>query len=153
MRPIGVALIGIFILLIGFFGLLSGLSLILTEYSLEELEEISEMLNKSFGFDVEKEDLKTFYTAFGYFLAFFGFIYLLAGWGLLKLKEWGRILTVLICSLNAAYGLFVSLLFPLALFDVALNLLIIWYLMKGDVRKMFKAKKSIEEMILGRDIK
>ncbi len=153
MRPAGVTLIGIFMFLIGFFGLLSGLSLIITEYSSEEIKEISEILNESFGVDVKMEDLKNFYTTFGYFLALFGFIYLLAGWGLFKLKEWGRILTILVCSLNAAYGFFVSLVFPLIFFDVALNLLIIWYLMKIDVKKAFATKKSIEERVLGKDIK
>ncbi|MEM0331830.1 MAG: hypothetical protein QXM06_02040 [Archaeoglobaceae archaeon] len=153
MRPVGVTLTGLFMFLIGFFGLLSGLSLILIDYSLEEAKEISEMLNESFGIEFNMDDFKNFYTTFGYFLAFSGFIYLLAGWGLFKLREWGRILTILVCGLNAAYGFFASLVFPLIFFDVALNLVIIWYLMKIDVKKAFATKKSIEERILGRDIK
>ncbi len=61
------------------------------------------------------------------------------------LKEWGRILAIVLCGINVVYFVFVSFVNVKAVIYAIVNLIVIWYLMKrGDVFK----EKSIEERIL-----
>ena len=76
----------------------------------------------------------------------FSALYALAGWGLWKLKSWGRILTLLLLTVGSAFELLRWLLTPhfkmsgflanvvtLALYGVT-----IWYLLKPDVKAAFR---------------
>jgi len=79
----------------------------------------------------------------------YGIVYLLAGFGLFTLKEWGRILTVLIAGFNVVYSIFLVFIQPLIAVEIAINILVIWYLMKPEIREKFSRKITIEERILG----
>ncbi len=152
MCPLGVTVLSIVFLLIGSFAFVTGVVLISTKeesYSVF-VEEYGKYLNQSFGnITTTKENIEMTYEMVSYVAALFGFVYLLAGFGLFTLKEWGRILAVLIAGFNVVYSIFLFFVQPLAAFEIAVNLLIIWYLMKQDVREKFSRKITIEERILG----
>ncbi len=61
-----------------------------------------------------------------------GIALILAGWGLLRLKQWARWLTFVL----AIFGLFA---FPIG---TVIGAVIIWYLLKGDVREAFEMAES-----------
>jgi len=78
-------------------------------------------------------------------------IAVLLGWGLLKLKEWARIVTIVLAglgALGAVLGL-VAVLTHLAVIGVvwalcrlAINILIIWYLLQPHVRAAFQGVQA-----------
>jgi hypothetical protein len=61
------------------------------------------------------------------FMLISGFLSVLAGWGLLRMKEWARWLGVIL-------GIFSLFAFPIG---TVIGALIIWYLLKEDTREAF----------------
>jgi hypothetical protein len=61
------------------------------------------------------------------FILLSGILSVLAGWGLLRLKEWARWLAIIL-------GIFSLFAFPIG---TVIGALIIWYLLKEDVREAF----------------
>jgi len=152
MRPLGVTILSIIFLVIGLLSLITGVVLISTKEESYPIfaEEYEELLNQYFvNTSITGEDLKTIYEMASYMAALFGVVYLLAGFGLFTLKEWGRILTVLIAGFNVVYSIFLVFIQPLVTFEIVINLLIIRYLMKPEIRGKFSKKITIEERILG----
>ncbi len=152
MRPFGVTALAIVLLAIGSLAVVTGAILLSTK---EEsypvfVEEYEKLLNQSLGdMPISEEDLKSIYEMSAYMAASFGIVYLIAGFGLLTLREWGRILTILIAGFNVVYSIFLLFIQPVIAVEIAVNLVIIWYLMKPEVREKFSRKISIEERILG----
>lgn len=76
-----------------------------------------------------------------------GVIYALLGWGMWKLKNWARIISIVLLVIGAAFQLF-GLVTSFAHFSVfvlvwtlfwlAIDVLIIWYLLKPDVKAAFQ---------------
>ncbi len=152
MRPLGVIVLSIVLLAIGSFAFVTGVVLIFTKEESYPIfvEEYGKYLNQSFGnITAAKEDIEIVYEMASYVAALFGFIYLLAGFGLFTLKEWGRILAVFVAGFNVLCSIFLFFVQLLAAFEIAFNLVIIWYLMRPDVREKFSKKITIEERILG----
>ncbi len=153
MRPLGVTALALLMLAGGSVFFLSGVSLIVSKdisYPMF-VEEYGKILNESMnvsGLPVD-EMLSSLYDTASYMAVMFGFLYIAVGWGLFFLKEWGRIGAILLSGFNVLYGIFLAFILPTAVVDIALNLLVIWYLMKPDVRERFTRKMSIEERILG----
>jgi uncharacterized membrane protein (DUF2068 family) len=86
-------------------------------------------------------------AVFGVILLVVAAIYALLGWGMWKLKNWARILTIILLALGVAFELFGLVgivahfnLFALIwiLFWAAIDVLIIWYLLKADVKAAFQ---------------
>jgi hypothetical protein len=85
----------------------------------------------------------------GVVILVFGALYILIGWGLLKLKEWARIVTIVLAGLWALGSLFglvgvlshfgVFILFWIVV-RVAIAGLIIWYLLQPDVKAAFQGQ-------------
>ena len=156
MRPLGVVVIAVFMFVVGIISVVGGIFLfamksVLAKFLIEEYSDaIREMLNQSgIVLEVNKEILEGIILTSSYLAIFIGSAYLIAGFGLWKLKEWGRIATIIISGINVVYGLFIVFIDPLASFEIALNVVIIWYLMRRNVRERFVRKISIEERILG----
>ena len=90
-------------------------------------------------------------AAFGVILIICAAVYFLLGWGLLKLKEWARIVTIVFAAIGAVFQLF-GLIGTLAhmniggfLFTVAvlaIQALIIWYLLTPEVKAAFQRRQS-----------
>jgi uncharacterized membrane protein (DUF2068 family) len=76
----------------------------------------------------------------------FGTLYALAGWGLWRLKNWGRILTISLAAIGSGFELlrwFLPLHFKMSNFVatvVSLTLygMTAWYLLKADVKPRFQ---------------
>lgn len=66
------------------------------------------------------------------FILLTGILSVLAGWGLLRLKQWARWLGVIL-------GIFSLFAFPIG---TVIGALIIWYLLKDDVREVFDAAEE-----------
>jgi hypothetical protein len=68
-----------------------------------------------------------------------GAIAAVIGWGLWGLKDWARILQIVFAGLGILFGLFGLLHISLMLLiRLAINALIIWYLLKPEVAAAFK---------------
>ncbi len=150
-RPRGVTIIGFFALLFGFFLLVSGVSLITTksltlQIFMKEYKQIVAQLNAT---GIGENMIAQLYDAVAYAAIIVGVIYAIVGMGLLSMQSWARIVAVILAGINVVYSLFVVFLDPLAIVSIVINVLIIWYLMRPDVRESFGKKMSIEERILG----
>jgi len=99
--------------------------------------------------NLNEEELELIYDVASYTALLLGVVYIISGYGLFTLREWGRILTVIIAGFNVLYSLFLFFVNPLAGLEVAVNVLIIWYLMRPEIKRNFGRKVSIEERILG----
>lgn len=73
-----------------------------------------------------------FLTCSVIFILLFGILSVFAGWGLLRIKEWARWLSIII-------GFFSLFAFPVG---TIIGALIIWYLLKADVREVFDMAES-----------
>ena len=88
-------------------------------------------------------------AAAGVFMIIMGGIAALMGFGLWKLKEWARIITIVLAGIGAALQL-LGLLGSLTHFNVlallfgvfwlAIDALIIWYLLKPEVKAAFQQR-------------
>ncbi len=153
MRPLGVTVLALLMLAVGSVFLLSGVSLVVSKdvaYPIF-IEEYGRILNESMNLSgvPADETISTVYDVASYTAILFGTLYVIAGWGLFFLKEWGRIGAILLSGFNVLYGIFLAFVLPSAVIDIILNLLVIWYLMKPEIRERFTRKMSIEERILG----
>lgn len=156
MRPLGVTLISLFMIAIGTVMFVSGLSLLISKDVTYPIfaEEYGRFLNQSMNisgvpYEISEEFLSKLYDIAAYIGIFFGAIYTVTGLGLFTLKEWGRIAAVVIAGFNVLYGIFLAFVQPVAVTEILLNLLVIWYLMRSDIRDRFTRKMSIEDRILG----
>ena len=87
----------------------------------------------------------------GVFMIIMGGVAALVGFGLWKLKEWARIVSIILAGISGAFQLF-GLLGSLAhfnlfavvwsLFWLAIDALIIWYLLKPEVKAAFQAPQA-----------
>ena len=88
-------------------------------------------------------------VAFGIVVLVFAALYFLVGWGLLKLKEWARIVTIVLAALGVLGALFgfVAIFSHFALLIVFSSLVrlaicawMIWYLLQPQVKAAFQAQ-------------
>ncbi len=117
-RPDGVTLIAVWYFLNAFFILLSFCALI--------------AIPVSGAFSDINDQTGLFWATAGViclaiFVAVTGIVAALTGWGLLRIRSWARILALIL----AIMGLFA---FPVG---TVISALIIWYLLKEDVRQVF----------------
>ncbi len=86
-------------------------------------------------------------AAIGVVIIVFGAVYVLVGWGLWTLKEWARIVTIVLSAIGAVFqlpGLLRALLhFSIGglvwtAFWLAVDIVIIWYLLTPQVRAAFQ---------------
>jgi len=86
-------------------------------------------------------------AAAGVFLLVCAAVAVLLGWGLLKLKEWARIVTIVLAAIGALFSLiglvgvlghFAMVAVVFVLVRLAINGLIIWYLVQPHVKAAFQ---------------
>ncbi len=170
MRPPGVTVIALVMIFSGLFLLISGISMItmkdltfpvfVEEYRLVLNQTINSssfltnqsMLENQTLFPVTKGDVELLYMLIAYVAIAAGSIYAVTGAGLWLLKEWARIVAVMLSGIAMIYSFLAVFFDPVLIVQLVLNLLVIWYLMKRDVREAFRGEHlSIEERILGKD--
>src|SRR5947208_7664420 len=86
-------------------------------------------------------------AAVGVIILIFGAVYALVGWGLWKLKEWARIVTIVLVAIGALFQV-LGVLRRLPHFNIAsllwssrwlaIDALIIWYLLQLEIKAAFQ---------------
>lgn len=149
MRPLGVIVISVLLLLNAVISILSGIGMILLKEELfpiiqKEFEAISE------GYELPASIFEDIYDSVSIVIIVLGLIFLLSAVGLFMLKNWARILTIILFTFQLIYSALLLIHDPLGVINVVIAVSVIWYLMRKDVKEKFKGKEvSIEERILG----
>ncbi len=135
MRPLGVTLVGFYQILRGVLSLLFGLSLMAFTGLAAKLASVA-----AEGNAVERL-LSTFGHIAGLAIIVFGLVHMLAGYGVLQMQNWGRLLTLLFSAIGLvlvlpglAHGHMFSLFFG------AINAASILYLAMPPIKRAFHAE-------------
>jgi uncharacterized membrane protein (DUF2068 family) len=135
MRPLGVTLVGFYQILRGLLGLLFGLSILLFTGMVAKLASLAAEGNAVEGF------LHRFGHAAGLGVVVFAVVHMLAGYGVLQMQNWGRLLTLLFSAIGLvlllpglAHGNMFSLVFG------AINAACIFYLVMPPIKRAFHAE-------------
>jgi len=136
MRPLGVTLIGVYQILRGIMGGLFGLSLLLFTSLAAKLASLA-----AEGNALERV-LHSFGRMAGLGIVIFGALHILAGFGLLKMENWGRLLALLF----SAIGLMILLPLLIAshglpLIFAAINAASIFYLALPPIKRIFHGER------------
>ncbi|MGA7292652.1 MAG: hypothetical protein WBW53_11810 [Terriglobales bacterium] len=134
MRPLGVTLVGFYQILRGVIGFLFGLALLAFTGLVAKLASLA-----SEGNAVQRLVHGLGHVA-GLIVIVFAVIHLIAGYGVLRMQNWGRLLTLLFCAIGLVLVLpglahmgVVSLIFG------AINAVCILYLAMPPIRRAFHA--------------
>jgi hypothetical protein len=142
-RPVGVTILAILDFIGAAFCLLGGIGMILGGGFIATM-----MSQQGQGSAGAAGLLAGLGAAAGVFIIVMGGVCALVGFGLWKLKGWARIVTIVLTGISAAFQLLGLLgsfahfnLFAVvwSLFWVAIDGLIIWYLLKPEVKAAFQA--------------
>ena len=134
MRPLGVTLIGAYQILRGVLGVLFGLCLLLFTGLAGKLAALA-----SEGNAVERI-LHNFGRMAGLGVIAFAILHLLAGFGLFKMHNWARLLTLLLSAIGLVVLLPVLVAaLGLPLIFAAINAVTIFYLAMPPVKRVFHA--------------
>ncbi len=138
-RPTGVTIIAVLDFIAAGFCILAGLGMMMGGGFIASV--LSQQQGASAGL------LAAVGAAAGVFFLVCAAIAVLLGWGLLKLKEWARIVTIVFAALGVLGGLlglfgvlahFAAIGVFWALCRLAINGLIIWYLLQPHVKAAFQ---------------
>lgn len=136
MRPLGVTLIGIYQIVRGALGVLFGLSLLLFTGLAAKLASLAAEGN------AVGNVLHGLGRLAGLGIIVFGLLHILAGFGLLKMKNWGRLLTLLFSAIGLVLLLPVLIAsHGLPLVFAAINAVSIFYLALPPIKRLFHAER------------
>jgi uncharacterized membrane protein (DUF2068 family) len=132
MRPLGVTLVGFYQILRGVIGLLFGLSILAFTGLTAKLASMAAEGNAVENF------LGNFGFAAGLVIIIFAVVHMIAGYGVLQMQNWGRLLTLLFSAIGLV------LLLPgvvhvhlFSLFFGAINAACIFYLAMPPIKRAF----------------
>jgi hypothetical protein len=135
MRPLGVTLVGFYQILRGVIGLVFGLSVLLVTGLAAKLASLA-----AEGNAVENL-LRGFGHAAGLGIIVFAVVHIIAGYGVLQMQNWGRLLTLLFSAIGlvlvlhgVAHGNIFSVIFG------AINAACIFYLAMPAIKRAFHAE-------------
>jgi len=83
----------------------------------------------------------------GVFFLVFALVAAIAGWGMWSMREWGRVLSIVLAVISLIFslpgllmmGLHLHLFFgTYRLFRIAISILIIWYLVQPQIKALFQ---------------
>jgi hypothetical protein len=136
MRPLGVTLVGLYQILRGVLGLLFGVSVLLFTGLAAKLSSLA----------AEGNATGRFFGGFGHFasamIILFAALHVIAGYGLLRMQNWGRLLTLFL----SAVGIFLLLPVLLVVHGIPLafgiiNAALILYLAMPAVKRAFHEQR------------
>jgi uncharacterized membrane protein (DUF2068 family) len=137
MRPLGVTLIGIYQILRGALGVLFGLSLMLFTSLAAKLGSLAAEGNAIERF------LHGLGRMAGLAILVFALLHIVAGFGLLKMENWGRLLTLLFSAIGLVALLPVLIAsHGLPLIFAAINAVSIFYLAMPPIKRVFHGDRS-----------
>lgn len=151
MRPTGVTILSLLFIILGIFSLVGGAGMLVM---LEDFKSVYPMIKervKEFDETITPEIFENVLKVTAILMVASGIISIVIGWGLWNLFNWARIAAIIFSGFGVLSGLISTFAQPYFAFEVVINLLIIWYLMRADVMQAFGKKRSIEEEILGDD--
>ena len=135
MRPLGVTLVGFYQILRGVIGLLFGLSVLLFTGMVAKLASLA-----AEGNAVERL-VHGFGHAAGLIVVVFGLVHMLAGYGVLQMENWGRLLTLLFSAIGLVLVLPGALhMHVFSLLFGAINAASIFYLAMPPIKRAFHAE-------------
>jgi uncharacterized membrane protein (DUF2068 family) len=135
MRPLGVTLVGFYQILRGLLGLLFGLSILLFTGLAAKLSSLAAEGNALANF------LRSFGHIAGLVIIVFAIVHMIAGYGVLQMQNWGRLLTLLFSAIGLVLvlpGVVHANIFSL-LFG-AINAVCIFYLAMPPIKRAFHAE-------------
>ena len=135
MRPLGVTLVGLYQILRGVIGLVFGLSILLFAGLAAKLASLAAEGN------AVENILHRFGHLAGLGIIVFAVVHMIAGYGVLQMQNWGRLLTLLFSAIGLVLvlpGVFVANSFSL-LFG-AINAASIFYLAMPPIKRAFHAE-------------
>ena len=136
MRPLGVTLISLYQILRGVLGVLFGLSVLLFSSLAAKLASLA-----AEGNALERV-LHGFGRMAGLGVVVFGLLHILAGFGLLKMENWGRLLTLLFSAIGLVVLLPVLIAsHGLPLVFAAINAVSIFYLALPPIKRIFHGER------------
>ena len=136
MRPLAVTLIAIYQILRGALGLLFGLSLMLFTGLAAKLASLAAEGN------AQGRVLHSLGSLAGLGIAVFALVHIVAGFGLLKMQNWGRLLTLLLSALALVALLPVLIVsHGLPLIFGAINAITIFYLAMPPTKRAFHGER------------
>ena len=141
MRPLGVTLVGVYQILRGVIGLLFGLSVLLFTGLVAKVASLA-----AEGNAIERM-LHGFGHAVGLVIIVFALVHILAGYGVLQMHNWGRLITLLF----SAIGLMLVLpgivhVHVFSLLFAAINAACIFYLVLPPVKRAFHGEGTAMRM-------
>jgi hypothetical protein len=135
MRPLGVTLVGLYQILRGIIGLLFGLSILVFTGLLAKLTSLA-----AEGNAVERI-VHGFGHLAGLVVILFAIVHVIAGYGVLQMQNWGRLLTLLFSAIGLVLvlpGVVHANIF--ALLFGAINAVCIFYLAAPPIKRAFHAE-------------
>jgi uncharacterized membrane protein (DUF2068 family) len=135
MRPLGVTLVGFYQILRGVIGLVFGVSILLFAGLAAKLASLAAEGN------AVENILRSFGHLAGLGIIVFALVHMIAGYGVLQMQNWGRLLTLLFSAIGLVLvlpGVFVANIFSL-LFG-AINAVCIFYLAMPPIKRAFHAE-------------
>ena len=141
-RPVGVTILAILMIIGAAFLILGGIGMMLGGGMMATIMSQQQAQGSAAGAGV----LAGLGAAAGVVMLVFAVLYLLVGIGLWKLKNWARLVTVILTVIGVVFQLFslVTLLLHFNIFALvvpvvvlAIEALIIWYLLRADVKAAF----------------
>ncbi len=150
MRNFGILAISILLILNAAIYILAGLGMVLFK------EEVLPIIQKEFetvaeGYELPDSIFEELYYLVSVVIVALALLFLLSATGILMLKNWARILTVILFAFQLTYSVLLLPYDPLGVINVLIAALVIWYLLRKDVGDILWARRlSIEERILGR---
>jgi len=135
MRPLGVTLVGFYQILRGVLSILFGLSIMAFTGLAAKLASMA-----AEGNAVERL-LSSFGHIAGLVIIVFGIVHMLAGYGVLQMENWGRLLTLLFSAIGLVlvlHGVMVGHIFSI-IFG-AINAASIFYLAMPPIKRAFHAE-------------
>jgi uncharacterized membrane protein (DUF2068 family) len=138
MRPLGVTLIGAYQILRGVLGVLFGLCLLVFTGLAGKLASLASEGN------AVSQILHNLGRMAGLGVIAFAILHILAGFGLLKMQNWGRLLTLLLSAIGLVILLPVLVAaLGLPLIFAAINAASIFYLAMPPVKRVFHAVRPV----------
>jgi uncharacterized membrane protein (DUF2068 family) len=141
MRPLGVTLVGYYQILRGLIGLMFGLSVLLFTGLITKVASLA-----AEGNAIERL-LHGFGHAVGLIILAFAVVHMVAGYGLLQMQNWGRLLTVLFSAIGLVLvlnGIVHAHIF--SVFFGVINAASIIYLAMPPTRRAFQAERPSMRM-------
>jgi hypothetical protein len=135
MRPLGVTLVGFYQILRGLLALLFGVSILLFTGLEDQLASLAAEGN------AVENSLRGFGHTAGLVVIVFGIIHMMAGYGVLQMQNWGRLLTLLFSAIGLVLvlpGVIHANIF--CLFFGAINAACIFYLAMPPIKRAFHAE-------------